>query len=56
VDIKKILPAIITGCIAAAIFSFVGKRINTSMLKKFFGGMLIVTGIKELFYRPRNAK
>ena len=56
VSIKKILPAIIAGCIAAAIFSYVSKQIDTSLLKKIFGGLLLVTGIRELFYRPRNAK
>ncbi len=56
VDIKKILPAILAGCVAAALFSFVGKRIDAALLKKFFGGLLLLTGIKELFYRPRKAK
>lgn len=56
VNIKKILPAIVTGCLTAAIFSFVGTQIDTGLLKKFFGGLLIITGIRELLYRPRNAK
>ena len=56
VDIKKILPAILVGCAAAALFSFVGKQIDTALLKKFFGGLLLFTGIKELLYRPRKAK
>lgn len=56
VQFKKILPAIIVGCAAAAIFSFVGKQVETSLLKKCFGGLLLFTGIRELFYRPRKAK
>ncbi len=56
VKIKKILPAIICGCAAAAIFSFIGNRVDTALLKKFFGGLLLFTGLRELFYRPRNAK
>ena len=56
VTLKKILPAVIAGCIAAAVFSFIGKNIDTTVLKKIFGGLLLFTGIKELFYRPRNAK
>lgn len=56
VDIRKVLPAIICACIAAAVFSCIGKHIDTSLLKKLFGGVLIFTGLRELFYRPRNPK
>ena len=56
VNIKKTQPAILAGCIAAAIFSFVGNRIDTTLLKKCFGGLLLATGLRELFYRPRKAK
>lgn len=55
-DIKKVLPAIITGCIAAAGFALLSRRINVSVLKKLFGGLLLLTGLRELFYRLRNAK
>ncbi len=54
--LKVILPAIIAGCIAAAGFTFLREWIDTDTAKKLFGGLLIVTGIRELFYRPRNAK
>ena len=56
VDIHKVLPAIICACIAAAIFSYMGKHIDTSLLKKLFGGILILTGLRELFYRDRKAR
>lgn len=56
VKLKKIQPAVIAGCIAAALFSFFGNRIDTTLLKKCFGGLLLVTGLRELFYRPRNAR
>ena len=52
----KILPAILCGCAAAALFSIIGTRMNTELLKKFFGGLLIITGLRELFYRPQKAK
>lgn len=52
----KILPAILCGCAAAAMFSVIGNRMDTELLKKFFGGLLILTGLRELFYRPRKAK
>ena len=56
VKFKKILPAVIWGCIAAVLFSILGSRIDTTLLKKLFGGLLVFTGLRELFYRPRNAK
>ena len=51
---KKILPAIAAGCIAALGFSWLGDRIDVLMLKKLFGIVLIGTGLRELFYRPRK--
>ena len=54
-NIKKILPAIVLGCIAAGFFSFIGNNINTELLKKCFGGLLLLTGLRELFYRPQKA-
>lgn len=56
VKIKQVFPAILCGCAAAAVFSVIGNRMDTALLKKFFGGLLLFTGLRELFYRPRNAK
>ncbi|MGM9550076.1 MAG: TSUP family transporter [Faecousia sp.] len=53
VKLKRILPAIIAGCIAAGVFSFIGARMDLELLKKLFGILLIVTGIRELCYRPK---
>ena len=55
-DIKVILPAVIAGCIAAALGSWISTNIDKDLLKKFFGILLLMTGLAELFYRPRNAK
>ena len=51
---KKILPAMVSGCIAAALFSWLGGMFQIELLKKLFGGLLILTGLRELFYRPRE--
>lgn len=53
---KKILPAILTGGCAALVFSWLGSLLELTVLKKIFGGLLILTGLRELFYRPRNAR
>lgn len=56
VNLRKILPAVICGCITAAVFSIIGKHIDTALIKKLFGGLLLFTGLRELFYRPRKAR
>ena len=55
-QIRKILPAIIAGCCAAAIFSWISLQIDVDKIKKLFGFLLLLTGVRELLYRPRNAK
>lgn len=55
-DFKKVLPAILSGCAAALVFSWLGTRMDTTLLKKLFGILLLFTGFRELFYRPRKAK
>ena len=54
VDIPRLLPAVIAGCVAAFLFSRLSSNIDTSLLKKMFGGLLILTGIRELCYKPKK--
>jgi len=51
---KDLLGAIVAGCIAAALFSWLGTRMDANLLKKGFGILLIVTGIRELLYKTKN--
>lgn len=53
-DIKKVLPAIIAGCVSAGCFSLLSKQLDISLLKKLFGVLLLLTGIRELFYKPKR--
>lgn len=55
-DIPKILPAIIAGCCAAALLSWISTQLDVEKLKKLFALLLLITGIREIFYRPRKAK
>ena len=55
-EFRKILPAIIFGCISAAGFALLSNYINMVWIKKLFGALLLFTGIRELFYRARKAK
>ena len=54
--VKKILPAIIGGCITASLFTIMSKHVQPEFIRTLFGLLLIVTGIRELFYRPRKAR
>lgn len=56
IEKKPAMVATIAGCISAAVFSFIGKRMDLTLLKKLLGVLFILTGIREIFYRPRNAK
>lgn len=56
VPLRKILPAAIAGCAFAAAFSWVGLSMDTAVLKKLFGVLLLATGVRELRYAPRKAR
>ena len=55
-DLPKMLPAMIAGAAGAALFTFIGANLDTAALQKPFGFLLLITGLRELFYRPRKAK
>lgn len=54
VDWKTVLPATTAGAVAAALCSWLGSGMDTDLLKKIFGGLLLMTGLRELFYKPGN--
>lgn len=53
-EIKKVLPAIITGCVTAAGCSLLSRNLDMELLKKLFGGLLLITGVRELLYKPKK--
>lgn len=55
-SVRPLVPAIVSGCIAAAVFSYISTALDVELLKKLFGIILLITGVRELFYRPRNAR
>ena len=52
--IKPLLPAILSGCIAAVLFSWLSTTLDVTMLRKLFGGILILTGLREVFYTKNS--
>ena len=53
---RKLLPAILAGIAAAAVAGYLSRGMGMELLKKLFGLLLLATGVRELLYRPRNAK
>ena len=55
-DIKKMLPAIGAGCLGAILGTRIGGNLDTALLKKGFGVLLLVTGIREVLWKPEPQK
>ena len=53
-DVKKMLPAIAGGCIGALLGTWLGSALDTLWLKKGFGILLLITGIREILWRPKK--
>lgn len=53
-DLKKLLPAILGGCIAAGVFSYIGALIDVKHIQKLFGILLLITGIREVNYKKEQ--
>lgn len=54
VRFRPLLPAIVGGCLTAAILSRIGMQLDLAVIRKLFGGLLILTGLRELLYKPRK--
>lgn len=53
-QIKKMLPAMIAGSIAAGVLSWLSQGWNAHLLTKLFGVLLILTAIRELMYKSKS--
>ena len=51
--IRPLLPAIIAGCAAAALFSWISTALDVEILRKCFGVILIITGLREVFKKSK---
>ena len=51
---KLLLPAMVGGCTSAALCSMLSMGMDMELLKKLFGGLLIITGLRELLYKPKT--
>lgn len=55
-DWMQVMPAIIAGCISALLFSWGSIVVDTALLQKLFGGLLLLTGLRELLYKTKKAQ
>ncbi len=53
-NLKTPTPAILAGCVCAVLGTFIGIYVDTELLKKIFGFLLIGASIREILYRPRK--
>lgn len=51
--VKKILPAMVAGSIAAGITAWFSGQMDTQLLRKAFGLLLLFTGIREFRYKRK---
>ena len=52
--IRPLLPAAAAGCAAAAVCSWISTMIDTAILEKLFGILLLAAGVRELTYRKKE--
>lgn len=53
---KRIFPAIIAGCLGAAMGAWFAGHLDTRILKKGFGLLLMGTGIRELLWKGKDVE
>ena len=53
-SISSALPAMISGCVAAILFSFLSTTVDPHMLDQIFGIILITAGIREFLYKKKG--
>ena len=51
---KSVVPAIVCGSVGAVLGAWLGHRLDTNVLKKGFGVLLLATGIRELLWKPKK--
>lgn len=55
-NLGKLLPAILSGCAAGVACSYLTNNIDTGLLRKLFGIILLATGVRELLYKEKTQK
>lgn len=56
VDLRGLLPSLITGALFAALFSFVARFLGGAMLRKGFGVLVVIAGARELLKKKKDCR
>ena len=56
VDKKTAVPAVLAGLVGTAAAAWVATSLNVTLLRRCFGGFLLVIGLRELFRKSSNAQ
>jgi uncharacterized membrane protein YfcA len=56
VEVRLAVPAIAAGVVSALGVSFIATGLDTTILRKIFGGFIILVGLSEVFYRAKKAE
>lgn len=51
---RTLFPAMAAGCLCAWTVSLFSAGLDLSLFKKGFGILLLITGLRELFYKPKQ--
>ncbi len=54
VAVRLAVPAIAAGVVSALGVSFLASGLDTTVLRKIFGGFIILVGLSEVFYKERK--
>ena len=55
-NLRACLPAIVSGCACAVLGSLLAASLDTALLRKPFGFLLLLTGLRELTYRSQRRR
>ena len=53
---KTIIPAALAGCLSAVAGAWLSFQLNTSLLRKLFGILMLCTAFRELNYKPKTTR
>lgn len=54
ISLREVLPGALCGCLSTFFFSRLGANMELGLLKKLFGGLLLLTGLREILYKPKS--
>ncbi len=51
---KAVLPAALAGCVTAALGALLASDLDMTLLRKLFGGFLLLVGLSEIFCKTKQ--